>query len=720
MIDSSQAYQAAVIGAARRVYLRAVVDISDPDMTLGELTVSSKAPWAKAEALTDRDFSDPAPYATLELNRWILDGQNRFFPEDFQIPEKEFAGGALCGGDGVFQDPVVISQTFSGVSILQAFSVYFSTRPEDGVPEELTAEVLYNGTPYFTQQVAGNRDTSISFTGFTVYNPTEVRLTITKWSLPYHRVRLTEFIVGVYEVWDGRMFASFEVTHQGDFSCLKLPYGTASLSIDNRSRRFEPRSKDGVFQSLDERQGIEVHLGVLLQDGAIEYKPLGIFYQYGDGWKTGDNGMTMQWSLVDIVGLLADRTFLPPDALPTTLGGWISALAAQLGVNFAARYHVDPEYAGLAVTAAGRDAVTGKKCGDILRWACMATGTWPRADAQTGYLSVEPLWNQGNKLLLRAMASYPTMKANESLAALIFHLSNGEEYVVSGNATSSEKMVTVENPFLHTRQQALTAARQILSTYGGNLFETTGRGDPSSEIGDVDVVWLDEGQATTGRRMYQTFNLSEGVLENCASRLLQADGSFLYSERAIITEDCDWIAPAEDLRIILVQGGDGSCRGTDGHSNSLLSSGENGQKGADGQGGKVFAATVKANPQQVFPCHIGRGGRAEGGEGEETTFGPYSSAAGERFPLGFSDIVNGDSYGRTGVRSPQANTGDGAEGGAGGSAGVVEYECIPAPPGSMGMWSDIIAHVISPPTPGEPGKPGASGVIIVYWDKPEV
>ena len=26
----------------------------------------------------------------------------------------------------------------------------------------------------------------------------------------------------------------------------------------------------------------------------------------------------------------------------------------------------------------------------------------------------------------------------------------------------------------------------------GNLFETTGRGDPSSEIGDVDTIWLDE------------------------------------------------------------------------------------------------------------------------------------------------------------------------------------------------------------------------------------
>ena len=92
----------------------------------------------------------------------------------------------------------------------------------------------------------------------------------------------------------------------------------------------------------------------------------------------------------------------------------------------------------------------------------MATGTWPRADAETGKLAVEPLWNQGSKITLENLVNYPTMKANQSLASLIFHLSDWTEYVVSGNSTSSEKTVTIENPFLHTQAQALTAARLIL------------------------------------------------------------------------------------------------------------------------------------------------------------------------------------------------------------------------------------------------------------------
>ena len=178
----------------------------------------------------------------------------------------------------------------------------------------------------------------------------------------------------------------------------------------------------------------------------MEYKKIGVYYQYGDGWKTSNNDMSIDWALVDIVGLVAERTYLPPTTLPTTLEGWISSVAAQLGDNFKSRYHVDPDYAQKPVKAKDKLAVTGKKCGDILRWACMVTGTFPRADAETGYLTAEPLWNQGNKTLLTALADYPTMKANKSVASLIFTLADGTQYVVSGNSTSSEKTINIENP----------------------------------------------------------------------------------------------------------------------------------------------------------------------------------------------------------------------------------------------------------------------------------
>lgn len=139
------------------------------------------------------------------------------------------------------------------------------------------------------------------------------------------------------------------------------------------------------------------------------------------------------------------------------------------------------------------------------------------------------------------------MRANDDVGALIFTLADGSDtqYVVSGTSAASANTVSIDNPFIKTTDQALRAARLILSTYGGNVLETVGRGNPSSEIGDVDTVWLDESQATTGRRQVQTFQFVNGVLQGCQSTILQADGSYLYEERAVITQSGTWMAPRQ-------------------------------------------------------------------------------------------------------------------------------------------------------------------------------
>lgn len=74
-----------------------------------------------------------------------------------------------------------------------------------------------------------------------------------------------------------------------------------------------------------------------------------------------------------------------------------------------------------------------------------------------------------------------------------------------------------------------------------------------------------------------------------------------------------------------------------------------------GSAGKIWYGTIDINPEQEFVVHIGQGGAPSqtygvaGAMGGETTFGPYSSAGGKVYPLGYTDIANGDSYGRSGV-----------------------------------------------------------------------
>ena len=701
MLDLSERYYAAITADARRILLRAIIDIIDPDIVYGTVTSGSEAQYSQSAQIHDKIFSLSPAYATLERNRWLLNGNFQLIPDDYQ-PDGQvgYVSGDISGDDGAFSAAQYVQLNFSNVSILQACSVYFPDADYDGVADSFAVEVIQGGTAYFTKSFTGNRDHQITLDGFTVNNPESIRVTVTKWSLPGRRMRVPEIVPGIYEEWDNSIIATFNVTQQANFACLALPYGTCELSMDNLDRRFEPRSKNGVFQSIEERQGIAISIGVEANENEPVYQPIGVFYQFSGGWKTGDNGLTMQWSLVDIIGLLADRQYLPPEMLPTTLGGWVASVVGQLGVNFESAYTVDPNYTGLSLTATLAD-VTGKSCGEILRMACMATGTFPRADAATGKLAVEPYWNQGSKMTLDNMTVYPIMQANNDLATIIFTLADGNQtqYVVSGNATASSQTVQVQNPFIHDQAAALTAARLILSTYGGNQLAATGRGNPASEIGDVDTVWLDASQATTGRRMIQTFTFTDGTMQGCQSTLLQADGSFLFEERAVITDSGTWTAPAgvSQLRIILVGHGENGTDGTDGTWDAA------GVDGVDGQGGKVWAGTVSINPQQQFTITIGN----------DAVMGQYSSANGQTYEYGYTDVASGDSFARTGVQNPLPGSGDGGAKGLGGVKGNRHRETTTHADGSTSSRMVIDNY----PGEGTPGKAGALGCVVVYWDK---
>ena len=713
MLSSTEAYHEAIVGDTRRIYLQAVIDIIDPDIVYGTVDSSGVSSACRPEQIHDKEM-ELIPYATLEPNRWVLNGQFKLFPLQ-RADHIGFLGDTLSGGEGVFSPAVWVEEHFSNVSILQACSIYFPTADWDGVAADFTVEVMQGGTAYYTKTVAGNTASSIALDGFTVNNPDAIRVTVTKWSKGNRRIRIPEIIPGLYEKWTGNEIAVFSLKHQGDVSCMTLPYGTCTIKMDNLSRRFEPRSKNGVFQSIEERQGIPVSIGVRLSDDTVEYKPAGVFYQYSGGWKTGDNGLTMQWDLVDIVGLLADREFIPPPILPTTLSGWIAALVAQMGENFAGMYAVDPNYASAEASVRAADDLVGMTCGDILRYVCMATGTWPRADTETGYLTAEPMWNQGSKITLDNLVDYPTMKANTDIAALFFTLNDGNDtqYVVSGNSTASNETKSIQNPFIKTQSQALTAARAILSTYGGNKLEIVGRGDPASEIGDVDTVWLNESTATTGRRIQQDLSLQDGVLRNCSSVLLQADGIFLYDGMEVITSSGVWTAPAgaTQLRIILVGKGEGGGHGEPGTMGRQESEdgygyserGEYGADGSDGAGGKVWTATIDINPQQSFEVSF---------DGFNTIFGPYSSANGNTYPQGYSDVASGESYARTGVASPKPGSGDGGAGGKGGAPGYGVYKHYTWAGGGSTTFKVLVE-----PEPGKPGAAGAQGCAVIYWDK---
>lgn len=762
MLNVTDGFKEAIIGVSRRMLAKAVVEIVDPDITYGESTGSGAAPWSKPAQLHDKTLALSPRYGTLEPGRWPLDGTVVLLPDDptTATGQTAHAGDVLCGEDGVFSTEVYAEQPFANVSILQALSVYFSTDPIDGIPVDFRISVLSGEQEIFTKEYTGNTAYSVTLTDFTVYDPTAIRVYVTKWSIGRRRIRIVDIIPGLFEEWDLSSIVSLDIQMRGNFADLALPYGTCTLRIKNTDRRFEPYIRSGIFRSIEERQSIPISMGPVLSDGSVEFAPVGVFFQRSGGWNVGKHDMHIDWNLVDICGLLADRDFVIPATLPTTLSGWFQCFAEQLGENFTNMWHVDPDYIDLPVTVNDAAHLQNRKCGALIRFACMATGTWPRADQATGKLTAEPLWSQGSKITLAQMYEYPTKKANDQLATLTFKLYDGTESgtlaVISGNSTSSSKNLSIDNPFIHTAEAAQTAARQILSQYGGIKIEAVSRGNPAAEIGDVDTIWINQSEAKTGRMMERSLSIVNGVLKNNRNVWLQADGSFLFQNRQVLTGSGTFHIPAgvTEIRLLIVGGGQGGSRGQNGFfktgniPGSGVSSG-NGAQGIDGHGGYVWSGVVNVNPDTDYAYSCGVGGAKSntygtpGEEGGHTTFGVYSTANGAVYSPSYTDLASGSAYGRTGVKKPLDGTGDGGAGGEGGEAGQgywkekywtqsdvdagkhpgASLNGKPVASGTPGSTSIVGKQkgwdfvVVKEPGEGKPGVDGADGVVVIYWDK---
>lgn len=675
MLETSPEYKTAITASTRRIIPLAKIELVSPDLKYLGVESSGETTYSKSGQLYDEElYADGPEYVTLEANRWLLDGSERLYPLDPDLAEGQqgLMGNAISGETGELTDTWV-QLNVSGIEILQAASVFFTGRDIDGTAEDFSLDIYSGADVVCSLSRTGNTDSAVFFEGFTAYRVTALRLTVTKWTLPGHYLRTIEIVPGIRENWGGDYIYSIDVMHSTDFSCMTLPYGTASLEIRNETRRFDPMNKNGLFKSVEERQGVKLWLGPETPD-EVEYVPLGVFHQQNGGWYTGNGGLTFGWKLVDIIGLVAKRKFAPPAALPTTLEGWIAAIVVQLGENFADRYSIDPELGALSVSCEAED-IENIECGDLLRYVCQATGTYPWADRVTGYLSARILPTEAAGInTLDNISDRPDMRANDDLAAIIFKLPDDAQYIAAGTTTASDKTVNVSNPFIKTEAQAQAAARNILVNYGGNKFTLRGRGDMAREPGDVELVEIWGNMTVSARRYKQQLKLSDGIMKNVPSYLVQATGAELYTEYLVITRSGSVTLPESvtQIKIMLVGGGDGGESGTS-------------APGAGGLGGKILVTTVGVNPGQPFTAVIGRGGEA-GSPGEDTTALGRSSADGQRFD-GYADIGTGLAFGRSGADgNPVEGAINSGNGGGGGTA-------------------------------RGPGARGGSGCIIIYWEK---
>ena len=181
MLEMTDGYRSAIVGDVRQMFIKAMLELIDPDIVYQDSNGSGAAPWSKPEQLYDKVMATDSRYSTLEPGRWPLDGTMLLIPDDPQqvIGEVGHVGDAMCDESGVFSEEVYAELKFANVSILQACSIYFSTDAIDGIPVDFRVSILSGENVDYTKEYTGNTSTSVSVVGFTVYDPTAIRVYVT-------------------------------------------------------------------------------------------------------------------------------------------------------------------------------------------------------------------------------------------------------------------------------------------------------------------------------------------------------------------------------------------------------------------------------------------------------------------------------------------------------------------------------------------------------------
>ena len=777
MLTTSQSYKDAINAPTRKVVPKAIIDLTDPDLTVTSVSGDYDASVSLTGQLVDRDAGySGGIYATGELNRWLLDGSFSIFPDTPLAREGEqgVIGDALSDND--YDNGTTLVVDIGGVDTLQVVTVAATGLAVDGYPTELTLNIYSYGTLLYsdTQELSGS---FFLFEGFTVIQPTELELVVNKWSLPHRRYRFVEFLAGFVETWGGETIHSMDVIQKSDFSNLTMPYASASLVIDNTSKRFDPANKQGVFQSVVARQPVPLFYGVQTGD-TYSYVPVGVFYQQNLGWQLTNDGLTIQWNLIDIIGLLVDRKFELIGVQPTKLSGWIKAIVDQLGTTFDGHYTIDGTLGDTSLIC-DASALEDISCGDLLRFVCQASNSYAVSDPETGYLHIRELNNETQDYItMRMQNSVAGSQANTDIAFLTYDL-NGVQYSIAGTAEISDQTVNVQNPFITTQMDAITSAQMVLQQYGGDVLDLRVRGDMSREIGDMVSVEVLKDVNVAARIQEQHLSIKDGVMTNLPLRCLQANGGQLYSDVWVINESGTYTMPSgvTEISLVLIGGGDGG-DGGDGATLYYFSDKDAGESGKGGLGGKVYSTPLTINDGQTFTVSIGQGGT--GGKGGDWSYDPYkswqdktnkgalgtagtpttctfsatfSSANGVRMPTGYADLLTNKIYALNGLdglkgqrngvdgANGKPNTGWGGGGGDGGGRAVVEFhtledflpdfdipiqviQIIAAQNGfTVGdmEWGKAYEKVFvkADPTGGKAGGNGGSGCCLIFWARDE-
>lgn len=228
---------------------------------------------------------------------------------------------------------------------------------------------------------------------------------------------------------------------------------------------------------------------------------------------------------------------------------------------------------------------------------------------------------------------------------------------VDKNSTDRSKVVEMSKNTMVTALNSENVAARLLEYYSKKQIVKASMVIKNQKLGDL-ISGIDPfGESISGFLSAVNGIIStkiKGACEFVSNYIPTGQGSN-YSHFVILTGSGNWNIPqsvrdkvGSTIQATISSGGHGGFSGTDGEKcmtdlfqSSLLGPGEGGKGGEPGPGGRVLTVTIEVGDIVSIPYNCGAGGESDT-DGEDTTFGTYSSASGVPAVNGIINIISGD------------------------------------------------------------------------------
>lgn len=216
----------------------------------------------------DYEYDYEETYATLELNRWGLDGSQIILVSNTGNTRQDgFTSTLISNANGAFTTSAVLTREFTDPHTFAGLTFTFDTRTKEW-PLEITAKFYLNNEAVESKTISVT-DTEAAFET-RVASCDKIELVFGNM-LPYRRPRLERIVYGVEKTFTNSDIVSTKQSHDVDPLSRRLPKETMQFAILDYEHKYDPDNPTGMYAYVDKNSPVTISFGYELPDGNVEW-----------------------------------------------------------------------------------------------------------------------------------------------------------------------------------------------------------------------------------------------------------------------------------------------------------------------------------------------------------------------------------------------------------------------------------------------------------------